>query len=86
MARLAGAVRIPDAHTKRAGSGGVAGPLCWESTVNGCQEGLRGFLRLRRAALSLGAPLPIAFRFLYLQCPERTPKIPEGDVIESPVT
>ena len=48
--------------------------------------GLRGFWRVRRAAVRLGAPLPIAFRFLYLQSPERTSKPPKGDVIESPVT
>ena len=52
----------------------------------GVQEGSSGFVRLLRAAVRRGAPIPTAFRFLYLQSPERTPKPPKGDVIESPVT
>ncbi|KAB0401691.1 hypothetical protein E2I00_017797, partial [Balaenoptera physalus] len=31
------------------------------------------------AAVRRGAPIPTAFRFLYLQSPERTPKPPKGD-------
>lgn len=52
----------------------------------GVQKGSSGFVRLLRAVVRLGAPIPTAFRFLYFQSPERTPKPPNGDVTESPVT